>query len=125
MKTKARGDLAVGQAINYYLSNNYEVCLPIGDKRHYDLVVEKDSKLTRVQVKFAGVYKAKNLCVAALRITGGNQSYNYAKKYPDDAFDELFIFTEKGQKFIIPWNETHCRNELSIENDKYRKYMVV
>jgi len=42
MNTKTKGDLAIGQAINYFISSNYEVCLPIGDKREYDFVVEKN-----------------------------------------------------------------------------------
>ena len=125
MNTKARGDLAVGQAINYYLKNNYEVCLPIGDKRHYDLITEKGGKIQRIQVKFAGLYKNKNQCRVGLRITGGNQSYNYAKKYSDDAFDVLFIYTERNNLYEIPWKSIVCRNELAIENVKYNKYRIL
>ncbi len=39
MQTKQKGDVALGKAISYFLSNDYEVCLPIGDKRDYDLIV--------------------------------------------------------------------------------------
>ena len=53
MKPKEKGDLAVAQAINYFMSNGYEVCLPIGDKRPYDLVVELEGVLYRVQIKYA------------------------------------------------------------------------
>jgi hypothetical protein len=55
MNTKIKGDIAVGYAINYFLSNGYEVCLPIGDKRDYDLVAEKMGELKRVQIKYAGL----------------------------------------------------------------------
>jgi hypothetical protein len=57
MTTKERGDIAVGFAISHFMSNQYEVCLPIGDKRCYDFIAEKDGNLIRVQVKFAGFYK--------------------------------------------------------------------
>lgn len=124
MNTKERGDIAVGKAIAHYLSSGYEVCLPIGDKRHYDFVVEKDRNLERVQVKYAGFSKKKNRCLAGLRITGGNQSYHYAKKYADDAFDSLFIHTEKGESYKIPWQIVSCRNELTIEHSKYKKYRI-
>ena len=80
MNTKERGDIAVGFAISYYLAHGYEVCLPIGDKRSYDLIVEKDKTLSRVQIKYAGYSIKENRCHAGLRITGGNQSYSYAKK---------------------------------------------
>ena len=41
MLTKEKGDIAVADAIHFFTINRYEVCLPIGDKRNYDLVVEK------------------------------------------------------------------------------------
>ncbi|MDI6820621.1 MAG: group I intron-associated PD-(D/E)XK endonuclease [Patescibacteria group bacterium] len=123
MNTKIRGNIAIGQAISYYLNNGYEVCLPIGDKRHYDFIVERNGKLERVQVKFAGLYK-NNKCKAGLRITGGNQSYNYSRKYSDDAFNKLFVYTERGEKYLIPWGKVDCRNELTIEHVKYQKYKV-
>ncbi|HAT68306.1 MAG: hypothetical protein A2481_01900 [Candidatus Yonathbacteria bacterium RIFOXYC2_FULL_47_9] len=122
MNTKERGDLAVGQAINFFIKNKYEVCLPIGDKRDYDLVVEKNGKLEKVQVKYAGLYGRSKTCKVGLRITGGNQSYSYAKKYKNDSFDILFVYTEKGEIYVIPWNKLSARNELSIETKKYSIY---
>ncbi len=124
MNTKEKGDIAIGQAISHYLANGYEVCLPIGDKRHYDLLAERAGKISRVQVKYAYFSKDKNKCVAGLRITGGNQSYNYAKKYSDDAFDVLFVYTEKGERYEVPWDKTDCRNEIAIESSKYKEYKV-
>lgn len=124
MNSKERGDIAVGQAINYFISHGYEVCLPIGDKRHYDIIIEKSGKLSRVQIKFAGLYKSKNQCRVGLRITGGNQSYSYSKKYDNDAFDSLFVYTERGERYFVPWKNIDCRNELTIENIKYKKYRV-
>lgn len=124
MLTKERGDLALGFAIQHFLSNGYEVCLPIGDKRNYDLIIEKAGLTSRVQVKYAGLYSKDGQCRVGLRITGGNQSYHYAKKYADDAFDHLFVYTAKGYSFLLPWKEVKARSEMSIEHDKYRPYLV-
>lgn len=122
MNTKERGDSAVGQAINFFMNNGYEVCLPIGDKRDFDLVVEKNGLLQKVQVKYAGLYSKSGVCKVGLRITGGNQSFNYSKKYTKDAFDLLFVYTAKGERYLLPWNKITFRNELSIETEKYRMY---
>jgi PD-(D/E)XK nuclease superfamily protein len=124
MLSKQKGDTAIGSAIAHFLSNGYEVCLPIGDKRDYDLVVEKDGQLFRVQVKFAGFYPDKNGCQAALRVMGGNQSYYSAKKYSDDAFEYLFVYTAKGEAYLIPWDKLTIRSYLSIEAPKYSSYKV-
>jgi hypothetical protein len=125
MNTKELGDIAVGFAISYYLSHGYEVCLPIGDKRSYDLIAEKDNNLSRVQIKYAGFSAKRNKCQAGLRITGGNQSYSYARKYGKDDFDILFIYTAKAECYIIPWKTVDIRNELTVDAEKYRKYKVI
>jgi hypothetical protein len=124
--TKEKGDIALGEAIKYFLANGYEVCLPIGDKRDYDLVVEFGGELSKVQVKYAGLYASKNnTCRVGLRITGGNQSYHYAKKYADDAFDILFVYTARGNLYLLPWSKVKARNELYIEHAKYSEYLLV
>ena len=124
MLSKQKGDVAMGNAIAYFMSNGFEVYLPIGDKRDYDLVVEKDGKLARVQVKYAGLYKDKIRCQAALRFMGGNLSFYSAKKYTDDAFDYLYVYTAKNENYLFPWQDVNVRSILSIEVVKYRAYKV-
>ncbi len=124
MKPKEKGDLAVAQAIAYFMTNGYEVCLPIGDKRPYDLVVEFANKLFRVQIKYAGYYKEAKRYKAALRTMGGNQSYHTAKKYSKNDFDLLFIYTGNSKKFVIPWSDITNTNSISIETSKFAKYQV-
>ena len=124
VKPKEKGDLAVAQAIAYFMTNGYEVRLPIGDKRPYDLVVEFADKLFRVQVKYAGYYADVKKYKAALRTMGGNQSYYTAKKYSKNDFDLLFIYTGNNKKFVIPWSDITNTNSISIETSKFAKYQV-
>lgn len=124
MKPKEKGDLAMAKAIDYFMSHNYEVCLPIGDKRDYDCIVEKNGDLQRVQVKYAGLYPGQKSCKVALRVTGGNQSFHYSKKYMNDSFELLFVYTAKGQRYIMNWTEIAARNEISVEHTKYSRFLI-
>lgn len=126
MNTKEKGDIAVGKAISYFIRNGYEVCLPIGDKRHYDIIIEKNGRLERVQIKYAGRNKTTHgvKCVASLRITGGNQSFNYIRKYSSKDFDSLFIYTENGNSYYLPWKLISCTNALCVECRKYDKFKI-
>lgn len=122
---KQKGDTALGRAISYFLSNSYEVCLPIGDKRDYDLVIEKGGVLARVQVKHGGLYNGLKKCQVALRVMGGNQSFHYSKKYPADAFEFLFVYTAKKETYLLPWNsEVVGKSSLSIEAPKYKPFRI-
>jgi hypothetical protein len=123
MNSKQKGSIAVAQCISKLYKLGYEVLLPIGDRNHYDLVFDDGKKLNKVQVKFAGK-RSRGTYRAGLRITGGNQSYNYAKKYKDDAFDYLFVYSEEGKSYLMSWNEVQIRNEITINDKKYQKYLI-
>ena len=124
MKPKEKGDIAASHAIHYFMTNGYEVCLPIGDKRPYDLVVEQGGILQRVQVKYAGWYVGDKKYKAALRTMGGNQSFHTSKKYEETDFDLLFIYVANGRKFLIPWKHLTNRNSVTIETSKFAKYEI-
>ena len=122
--TKEKGDIAEAKAIAWFVDAGYEVLLPLGSKRKYDFAIEKDGLISKVQVKYAGVYSKSGTCKAALRTTGGNQSFNTVKFYEKIDFDYLYIFTQKNQEYVLPWTLVSARNELSIEDIKYQKFRV-
>ena len=122
MNPKQKGDIAVAQAIHFYMTKGYEVCLPIGDKQPYDLVIDRIGTLYRVQVKYAGFYNRVKQHKVALRVTGGNRSRNSARNYSKNDFDELFVYTANGRIFIFPWTEVLSTNEINVEHVKYSSY---
>ena len=124
MKTKDKGDLAAAQAIAHFVSSGYEVSLPIGDRKPYDMIIELDNALFKVQVKYAGFYSGSKRFKAALRTMGGNRSFSTVKKYTATDFDLLFVYTENGRKFLFPWKDIENRNSISVEASKFANYEV-
>lgn len=123
MNSKEKGDIAVGKAISYYLSQIKEVLLPIGDKQKYDLVVDNGVELKRVQCKYTSYKTPHGIYSASIRQTGGNQSYHIAKKYNKEDFDTLFIVTEINDMYEIPFNEIKQTNCCNL-GKKFEKYKV-
>lgn len=123
MNTKQKGSLAVAHAISKLYSLGFEVLLPIGDREPYDLVFDNGVKLNRVQVKYAG-RNSKGKYMAYLRVTGGNQSFNYAKKYKDTDFDYLYIFTQDQRHYLLKWSDLRIRNAITIDDERYQKYLI-
>ena len=55
---------------------------------------------------------------------GDNQSYHYAKKYTDDAFGLLFVYTVKGDSYLLPWKSLKIHGVPSIEAAKYNTFKL-
>lgn len=99
-----QGNIGLGTAIAYFTSNRYVVSLPLNDSQDYDLIVDKDNAISRVQVKTTR-YKHKNgkSYYVNLKVTGGNTKHSYIhKKGCDVIYELLFILCEDGSQYLIP-----------------------
>lgn len=55
--------------------------------------------------------------VEVLLPVGDSQPY-------DLVFDYLYVCTPSCQQYLIKWSETNNRNEITIDDPKYQKYLV-
>ena len=123
INTKHKGDTAVTQGIACLTEIGYQVCVPIGDRQPYDLVVDGPSGLQKVQVKYAGM-SARGRAVAQLRVVGGNKTFTTAKFYSKEDFDLLFVWTYNGNAYLFPWSELTVKNELAVDTIANSKYKI-
>ena len=98
---KEKGNAGLGIAIAYYSTNGYTVSIPLNDTQDYDLVVDKNSCLKKVQVKATSCKTKYNKYQVALKSCGGTLGKTY-KTIIDTDIDELFIVTDAMDIFIIP-----------------------
>jgi hypothetical protein len=125
MLSKTKGNIAEAKAIAYFIESGHDIFIPLGSPKNVDFIAMRNDKIYRVQVKYAGYNPTRDRCIATLKVMGGNQSYYTAKKYSDDAFDYLFIFTAKKEGYLIPWKKLTIRSILYIDSPIYIKYKVV
>jgi hypothetical protein len=124
MKSKEKGDIAVSKAVAYFVGNNEQILLPFGDKRPYDLVVERDEKFLKIQCKYTSHKNEHGMFVVPLRVMGGNKSGNTIKSYKLGDFDILFAYTTNGEQYEIPSNIwSKCKNSLTL-GLKYEEYKI-
>ena len=117
---KEKGNTGLGIAIAYYTSNGYTVSVPLNDTQDYDLVVDKDNVLEKIQVKSTSCKTKYGVFQVALKSTGGTKGITY-KTVIDTNIDKLFIFTGNFDIYIIPIEKIKNRSTLNI-CDKYKKY---
>ncbi len=116
MNKKQQGDRGVAAAIAYYTFQECAVFVPLTDNERYDLVVDKDSKLQRVQVKTTNYRrKATRGYEVCLVTTGGNQSFSgIKKKISSDECDLLFVLAGDGRAYEFEADVFHDKSMLYL-----------
>jgi hypothetical protein len=105
--TGMQGSVAMGQAISWFLSRGYTPSLPF-TAAAYDLVVESEEGLKRVQVKFTSVRNGgpTSSFIAAvhrkLHKPGSTGSARENAAYTKADTDLFFIVTSDGDLYLIP-----------------------
>jgi hypothetical protein len=101
--TKKQGDVGLGQAIAWFTRNSYTVSIPLTDSQDYDLIVDKDNKLYKVQVKTASYKNEYGIYEVSLTVKGGNRSgTGRIKQFNRDKVDLVFILTSDNEVYVIP-----------------------
>lgn len=119
---KEKGNSSLGIAIAYYSSNGYTVSIPLNDTQDYDLIVDKDNNLIKVQVKSSACKTKYGNYQVALKSCGGTKGNTY-KTVIETNVDEVFVLLENLEMYIIPTKEIKNKSTLNICN-KYNKYRV-
>ncbi len=119
---KEKGNTGLGIAIAYYTSNGYTVSIPLNDTQDYDLIVDKDNVLKKIQVKSTSCKTKYNIYQVSLKSCGGTKGITY-KTVIDTNIDEIFILTNNLDIYIIPINKIQNRGTINL-CAKYQKYKV-
>ncbi len=93
--TQRKGDMAVAQAIATFTKMGFDVLIPLTESAAYDLVVDENEHLKRVQIRFSS-----SDCVELRRIHSNSQGY-VIKKTKENAYDWLFVLREDGRQYLI------------------------
>lgn len=120
--SKTQGDAGMGIAIAYFTVNGYSCMIPLTDNQPYDLVIDYEGKLCKVQIKTC-TYKDKyGIYNVSLTTKGGNRSGNKtAKKLELEDVDYIFVVTSDGTKYLIPYDKVRSTINLG---SKYENFII-
>ena len=123
--TKKQGDAGLGSAISYFTMKGYPVSIPLTDNQDYDLVVEIDKVLKKVQVKTTK-YKSKHgNYVISLSVKCGYWKGSHISKWGNEVeYDLLFILTGDDQKYLIEKEFIKEIKSALTLGDKYQKFSI-
>jgi len=99
--TKLKGDIAEQRVILEALKRNWGVSIPTGDRLPYDLVIDIDGTLLKIQVKSAWFDVAKENYVIDVRRSLTNQRTVKHRPYQPKDFDFAIIYLDKIDVFYL------------------------
>lgn len=99
--TKLKGDIAEQAVILKVLQMGCEVAKPIGDRLPYDLIIDRNGKLIKIQVKSAWFDETKQNYVVDNRRTKTNRRVMKREAYSNNDFDFAILYIENLQVFYI------------------------
>lgn len=93
--TQRKGDIAVAQAISTFTKLGFDVSLPLTESAAYDMVVDDNLGIWRVQVRYSSGKE-----VDLRRIHSNSQGY-VVKKTKANAYDWLYVLKKNGSEYLI------------------------
>ena len=122
--SRKQGDAGLGVAIGWFSSNGWTVCLPLTDSQDYDLVVDKNKRLYKVQVKTTRAQSKYNVYEVCLKTSGGNKTgTGKTKMFDQSSCSYLFVVTDASDKYLIPTRSVKGKTMISLGKN-YRKYLL-
>lgn len=97
--TKLKADIAEYAVLANLLNRGFKCLTPIGDRLPYDLAIDLNGKLLRIQVKNA--WKQKDFYVVDTRRTQTNRRFMKRSRYEKDDFDFAILYISEGNIFYI------------------------
>ena len=119
---KEKGNTGLGIAIAYFSSHGYTVSIPLNDTQDYDLIIDKNNVIQKVQVKSTSCKTKCGIYQVSLKSCGGTRGKTY-KTIIETNIDILFIVTDKLDTFLIPINIVKNKSTLNL-CEKYSQFRV-
>jgi len=101
MDTKLKSDIAESAVTTELLSRGFNVLKPVGDRLAYDLAIDSDGCLLRIQVKAAWHSQAKDMYIVDTRRTKTNRRRMKREKYTSADFDFAILYVPEKKIFYI------------------------
>lgn len=123
MYQSLQGNAGLGRAIAYFTSCGFPVSIPLNDTQKYDLVVDFNGGLQRVQVKTSRFKRSSGAYEVLLKNCGGASKSRTITLFDKGACDYLFVLTGGGTMYLIPAPAVEGTHAISVGN-KYQEYEV-
>ena len=124
MDTKLKADIAESAVVTELLRRRFRVLKPLGDRLPYDLALDLNGKLIRIQVKSAWFNSKTDYYAVDVRMTKTNRRNMLRDRYDGDDFDFAVLYIDSLYVFyVMPISvfSTYSSTITLIETDKRQR----
>ena len=101
MDTKLKADIAESAVVTELLKKGFRVLQPVGDRLAYDIGVDLNGELVRIQVKSAWLNKKAKCYNVDVRRTKTNRRHMLRHRYNTNDFDFAIIYVADLNVFYV------------------------
>jgi hypothetical protein len=121
---REQGDKGELSAATWFSEQGASVAFPLFHSPNWDLVVEREEGLYRVQVKTSTVFRNARWEVA-ICTRGGNRSWSgIVKRFSASRCDILFVHVGDGRRWCIPSERVDGGSAIHLGGLKYAEFEV-
>jgi PD-(D/E)XK endonuclease len=102
MNTKLKGDIAEQAVVLFALKKEWGVLIPVGDRLAYDLALDINNKLIRLQVKSSWFDSKSENYVVDVRRTKTNRRIMRRDYYSNNDFDFAVVYVTDDLFYVFP-----------------------
>jgi hypothetical protein len=124
VNSKRKGSIAVGEAVAYFIAKGMTVLVSISDCDKYDLVIDDNRVLKKIQCKYSSSQEPSGAYIVDLSTYGGYRDKTYHVKYNEGDFDLLFVYCKNKEKYLIPAKDVIGKSKISVGKKSWRQYLL-
>lgn len=121
--TKVKGLVTELQCQTYFTKLGYNVLVPLGEDCRYDMIVDLDGILVRIQVKTCHLKKNGAGIEFSTRSTRSNTQENIQKLYSKEEID-YFATYYNDKCYLVKVEECSIAKTLSFSNKQVNQYPI-
>ena len=124
MTSKMKGNIALGNCIQFATQNHFIVSLPLTDAQDYDIIVDDGHTLLKVQVKYTSSLSDSGKYIVDTRVRGHiNAQGEYYVKQDVQQPDLYFVTTADNINYFIPYGFIQGKQSFTL-NETYEEFLV-
>ena len=113
-QNKQKGNIGEAKCLAKMVELGVPVCLPFGDNERYDMVIEHDGKLEKIQIKYSSQQESEGSILFKTASSTNNTTNKHLSSYENDIDAFLFYNSINDEVYYMPIDIIQNRKTITM-----------